>query len=320
MVAPLEVPRLDEILNARNRIRDTITRTPLIRMETTNEFPQIFLKLENLQPIGSFKLRGATSAISAARPEQLKNGVYTASAGNMAQGVAWSARQLGVPCQVVVPDSAPKTKLDAVRRLGGEVIRVSYDEWWNVMKTHAFRDMDSHFIHPVANPDVVAGNASVGLEIAEDLPDVDAVIVPFGGGGLSCGIAAALRGIGNAAPVYAAEVETAAPLTAALEAGGPRMIERVPTFIDGIGGRCVLEEMWPMVRSLLAGAIVVSVAEVEDAIYDLMERQHVIAEGAGGAAVAAAKTGKGGAGKIVCVVSGGNIDLDQLARIVGRQQ
>jgi threonine dehydratase len=312
----LEAPGLDEIRRSHERIRNTILRTPLIPLECDAGEPEIFLKLENLQPIGSFKLRGAGNAMQSADPDLLRKGVYTASAGNMAQGVAWNARNLGISCRVVVPDTAPKTKLDAIERLGADVIPVSYDEWWNVMTTHSFRDFDSYFVHPVCNPQVVAGNATVGLEIAEDLPDVAAIIVPYGGGGLSCGIAAAFRGMGKAIPVYAAEVETAAPFAAALTAGEPRRINRTPTFVDGIGAQSVLPEMWPMAQSLLAGSIVVSIRQIEKAIHRLAERQHVISEGAGGAALAAGLSGAAGWKNVVCVVSGGNIDFDVLAGIV----
>jgi threonine dehydratase len=241
--------------------------------------------------------------------------VYTASAGNMAQGVAWAARHFGVPCQVVVPDTAPRTKLAAVERLGGHVLQVTYERWWQTVVEHSYPGLDGVFVHPVSDPAVVAGNGTIGLEIIEDLPDVDTVLVPFGGGGLSAGIATAVRALRPAAAVYGCEVETAPSLTAALAAGKPVRIDRMPSFVDGIGGMGVLTEMWPLVSALLSGALVSSVAEIAAAVRLLAERARVVAEGAGGAALAAALRHKV-QGKVVCVVSGGNIDTAKLATIL----
>ena len=276
----------------------------------------VYLKLENLQPIGSFKLRGAGNAMALAARDELARGVYTASAGNMAQGVAWIAARLAIPCQVVVPDHAPETKLAAVRRLGGEVIKVPFDQWWQVIVTGEFAGLEGLFIHPVSNPDVMAGNGTIGLEILADLPDVDAVVIPYGGGGLSSGIASAIRALKPRTRVYAVEVETAAPLAASLRAGEPVAVEYTPSFVDGIGGASVLPEMWPRVRDLLDDSLVVSLDEIRAAIRLLAERQRVIAEGAGAAAVAAALAGLAGGGKVACVVSGGNIESAILAEIL----
>jgi threonine dehydratase len=277
---------------------------------------QIFLKLENLQPIGSFKLRGAGNAIQKASPAELADGVFTASAGNMAQGVAWNAKRLGLPCAVVVPDHAPETKLAAVRRLGGTIVKVPFDEWWDILLTRKCDKCKGLFIHPVSDPAVIAGNGTVGLEILEDLPDVNAVVIPYGGGGLSSGIASALRALRPQTKVYACEVETACPLSASLAAGEPRAIEYTKSFVDGIGGKSLLREMWPMVRDLLDGSLVMSLSGVASAIRLLIERNRVVAEGAGATPVAAALAGNAGTGKVVCVVSGGNIDSAVLARIL----
>ncbi len=312
---PLEPVALDEIVAARERIAGSALRTPLVRLNAETDH-EIYLKLENLQPIGSFKLRGAGNALRKMERALLANGVYTASAGNMAQGLAWSARELGVPCHVVVPDNAPQTKLDAIARLGGSVIKVPFDEWWNVIVTHEYAGLDATFVHPVSNADVMAGNGTIGLEILEDLPDVETVLVPFGGGGLSCGIAAALRAKRPSASVYACEVETAAPLAASFQAGRATEVKRVQTFIDGIGGKSVLEEMWPVAKELLAGSLVTSVAEIVAAVKLLVERNRVIAEGAGAAPVAVALGGAVDRGPVVCVVSGGNIDLRKLEMIL----
>jgi len=325
MAALARIP-IEEIRAARQRIAGAAVRTPLLRLHVEDAPGEIWLKLENLQPIGSFKLRGAGNAMALASPEQLANGVYTASAGNMAQGVDWNARRLGIPCRVVVPDHAPDTKLAAIERLGGEVMKVSFDDWWRVIVTHECPGMEGYFIHPVCDPAVIAGNGTIGLEILEDLPDVDTVIVPYGGGGLSAGIASALRSEQPDARVFACEVETAAPFAASLAAGEPREVEYVPSFVDGIGGKSVLPEMWPLVSKLLAGSLVVSLAEVAAAIRLLAERCRVIAEGAGAASVAAALSarswsaqgalGQAGGSKVVCVVSGGNIDAAKLATIL----
>ncbi|MEE8526518.1 MAG: pyridoxal-phosphate dependent enzyme [Thermoanaerobaculia bacterium] len=305
-----------EIRAARERISGAAIRTPLLRLDLEDAPCEIYLKLENLQPIGSFKLRGAGNAMAIAGREALARGVVTASAGNMAQGVAWNARRLGIRCRVIVPDHAPRTKLDAIERLGGEVVAVPFADWWRVIVEHRFAGIEGHFIHPVSDPAVIAGNGTIGLEILEDLADVDAVVVPFGGGGLSCGIASALRAEQPGARVYACEVETAAPLSASLAAGERREIDYVPSFVDGIGGKSVLAEMWPLVRRLLAGSIVVSLHQVAAAVRLLAMRARVVAEGAGAAALAAALTGRAGSGKVVCVVSGGNIDGARLAAIL----
>jgi threonine dehydratase len=307
---------IDAIRAARERIAGSAIRTPLVRLNAEDAPAEIWLKLENLQPIGSFKLRGAGNALRLAPPERLARGVYTASAGNMAQGVAWNARRLGVPCTVIVPEQAPQTKLAAIGRLGAKVVKLPYERWWQVLEDHGYPGVEGFFIHPVSDPAVIAGNGTIGLEILEDLPDVDAVVVPFGGGGLSCGIASALQALRPQARVYAAEIETAAPFAASLAAGRPVAIEHTPSFVDGIGGKSMLPEMWPLASSLLAGSLVVAVSEAAVAVRLLAERNRVVAEGAGATSLAVALTGKAGAGKVVAVVSGGNIDPATLAKIL----
>lgn len=313
---PVSAIPLDAIRGARTRIDGAAIRTPLLELETAKPPGRVFLKLENLQPIGSFKIRGAANAMGLAEPEALRQGVYTGSAGNMAQGVAWNARRLGVPCRVIVPDSAPRAKLDAIERLGATVVPRPFEEWWRVLVDHGDPDETGFFVHPVADPAVIAGNGTIGLEILEDLPDVDAVVVPFGGGGLSCGIASAVKALRPGVRVYAAEVETAAPFAASLEAGEPVHIERTPSFVDGIGAGGMLPEMWPLASGLLDGSIVVSLEEICDAIRLMVSRTRVVAEGAGAASVAAALTGVAGDGKVVAVVSGGNLDAEALASIL----
>jgi threonine dehydratase len=307
---------LEQIQAARVTIDGTVVRTPLVRLNVDGP-ADIYLKLENLQPIGSFKLRGAYNAMRRAKPEELADGVVTASAGNMAQGVAWSARELGVPATIVVPDHAPETKLAAIARLGGEVVKVPFDAWWRAIEEHRFEGVDGLFVHPVENDLVMAGNGTIGLEIMEDLPDADAVVIPWGGGGLTTGIASAVKQIRPETRIYAAEPETAAPLTATLEGGGdPIAVEYKPSFVDGAGSRALLPRMWELARPLLDGAHAASLGDTANAVRLLAERARVIAEGAGALAVAAALTGKLGSGKVVCVVSGGNIDFSTLTRIL----
>ena len=315
---PIESIPLAAIESAAERLHGVVLRTPLIPLNVeVEEAPcEIHLKLENLQPIGSFKLRGACNAMASLSESALAAGVYTASAGNMAQGVAWSARRLGIPCRVVVPDHAPQTKLEAIARLGGEILAVPFDEWWQVIVEHSHPELSGHFLHPVSHPEVIAGNGTIGLEILEDLPDVDTIVVPYGGGGLSSGIASAVKATRPEVRVLAAEVETAAPFSAALAAGAPCPSEYTASFVDGIGGKSLLEEMWPLVSTLLDGSLVVPLTEVAAALRLLVERNHVVAEGAGATPVAAALSGQAGAGKVVCVVSGGNIDAEKLTRIL----
>jgi threonine dehydratase len=234
----------------------------------------------------------------------------------MAQGVAWNAARLGVRCSVVVPDHAPVAKLEALERLGAEIVKVPFDQWWEIIVTHEHEGQSGVFVHPVSDPAVMAGNGTIGLELVEDLPDLEAVVVPYGGGGLSSGIASALRHLRPDVPVYGAEVATSAALDAAFRAGQPTEIEYVPSFVDGIGSSRVLDDMWPMVKELLAGSLVASLEEVESAVRLLATRNHVIAEGAGAASVANAAAGRAGEGKVVCIVSGGNLNASKLAEIL----
>ena len=310
---------LIEIEAARERLAGIAVRTPLVRLNMETGPVEIYLKLENLQPIGAFKIRGAVNAMATADDEALARGVWTASAGNMGQGVAWNASRLGLRCSVVVPDHAPEAKLDALTRLGAEIIKVPFATWWDVIVSHQFESQVGVFVHPVSDRAVMAGNGTIGLELVEDLPDLDAVIVPYGGGGLSSGIASALRHLSPATAVYGAEVNTSAALKAAFAAGVPTEIEYQPSFVDGIGSGRVLDEMWPLVEELLTGSLVSSIEEVEDAIRILATRNSVVAEGAGAASVAAGIRGGAGAGKVVCIVSGGNINPSKLADILNEQ-
>jgi threonine dehydratase len=304
------------IAEAREHIYEAAIRTPLVRLNCDGS-AEIYLKLEYLQPIGSFKIRGAYNAVRLLPEDQRRRGVWTVSAGNAAQGVALAARKAGVPCRVLVMDTAPATKLDAVRRLGGEVVKAPFDECWKALAERTHPAMSGAFVHPFEDDEFIAGNASVGLEILEDLPDVDCVVAAFGGGGLSCGIAAALRELGKKVKVYAAEPETAAPLAASLAAGSAQNFPNwKSSWVDGCGGKSVFPRMWDLAHHLLAGSIVCPIEDVRKAMHLVAERNHVIAEGAGACAVAAGLSGKAGSGKIVCVVSGGNIDLSKFSALV----
>jgi len=303
---------LGDILRARDAIAGSAIRTPLVRLNLLDAPAQIYLKLENLQPIGSFKIRGAANAMAHMPEQDLARGVITASAGNMAQGVAWRARELGIACTVIAPETAPDAKVKAVERLGGRVIKVPFERWWQTFQERAFAGVDATFIHAFDDPHVMAGNGTIGLEIVEDLPDVDAVVIPWGGGGLTCGIAAALRASKPGCRIYAAEVASAAPLAASLAAGAPQVIDYRPSFVDGIGSKSVFPQMFELARTLIDAALVAGLDEVAAALLLLAERNRVIAEGAGACALACALSGQAGSGKIVCIVSGGNIDLSKL--------
>lgn len=309
------LPTLDEVRSAQATIAGVALRTPLIRLNDRGP-AEIYLKLENLQPIGAFKIRGAANAIARIPREQLAEGVVTASAGNMAQGVAWCARNLGVPCTVIVPETAPDTKVLATERLGGKVIKVPFEEWWRAFEERCHPGVRGHFIHAFDDLDVMAGNGTIGMEILEDLPDVDAIVVPWGGGGLTCGIASVVRALKPECRIYAAEVATAAPLAPSLQAGAPRTVPYQPTFVDGIGAKAVFPQMLERARGLIDGSLVAPLDAVAAAVRLLVERNRVVAEGAGACPVACAIEGGAGTGKIVCVVSGGNIESAKLAAIL----
>ena len=307
---------LEEIRAARERVADLAVRTPLIRLHLADAPAEIHLKLETLQPINSFKIRGAGNAIRRAPAELRAQGLLTASAGNMAQGVAWVARELGLTATIAVPEHAPEAKVAAIERLGGRVLKVPYDDWWQAIVTSEIPGEEGLFVHPVADEAVMAGNGTIGLEILEDLPDVDTVVIPVGGGGLAVGIASAVKALKPEVRVVTAEPETGAALTAAFAAGGPIDVDYQPSFVDGSGSRRVLDPMWPRLQEVVDEAVAVPIPDTEAAVRTLAERVRVIAEGAGALSTAAALAGRAGAGKVVCVVSGGNINLATLAGIL----
>lgn len=314
---------LSAIEDAARAIYDPVVRTPLVRLDLPPSVAdrlrgaQVFLKLELLQPIGSFKIRGAHNVIRQLAPSDLRDGVWTVSAGNAAQGVALAARVAGAPCSVMVMDTAPATKILAIERLGATIVRASYDECWHTVETHASDRMRGLFIHPFDDDRFIAGNGTAGLEIVTDLPDVDTIIAPLGGGGLLSGVASAVKALKPSVQVFAAEPETAAPLDTSLKNGRASYFEGwQASFVDGAGGKSVLPTMWPLLSRLLDGSIVVTLREAAAAMKLVAERCHVIAEGAAACAVAAALTGRG-RGTIVAIVSGGNIDLSKFASLVG---
>ena len=322
----VQVISLAAIQDARRVIATTAIRTPLVRLNVDSAPAEIYLKLENLQPIGSFKIRGAANAIAHLSPRELERGVVTASAGNMAQGAAWCARSLGIPCTVIAPDTAPDAKVHAIERLGGRVIKVPFADWWRTFEERAFPGVEGTFIHAFDDPHVMAGNGTIALEILEDLEDPDAIVIPWGGGGLTCGIASAMREVstlrGLRRPkcrIFAAEVETAAPLAASLAAGVPTQVDYQPSWVDGIGAKAVFPQMFERARQLIDGSLVADLNSVAEALRLLITRNHIVAEGAGACPVACALAGQAGAGKIVCIVSGGNIDPTKLARILNSE-
>lgn len=319
--APSRHIPITAIRDAATAVYEAAVRTPLVRIDVPPAagiaLPEVYLKLEVLQPIGSFKIRGAYNVIRQLSRDQLADGVWTVSAGNAAQGVAFAARKVGARCSVMVMGDAPKAKLQAIERLGATIVPTTYDEAWRTVIEHRSDRMTGQFVHPFDDDRFIAGNGTAGLEILEDLPDVDAVVAPLGGGGLLSGIAAALRALKPDTRVFAAEPATAAPLSVSLAQRRPAYFEGwTASFVDGAGGKSVLDTMWPLL-SELSGSIVVSLDEVARAMRITAERAHVIAEGAAACAVAAALSGRAGAGKIVAVVSGGNIDLTKFASLVG---
>ncbi len=311
----IDLPDLGHINAARARTAGIVRRTPTVPLEHGRQ--TLWLKLELLQPVASFKLRGASAAVTAAPPEATRAGLLTASAGNMAQGAAWMARHLGVPCSVVVPETAPAAKLERIAGLGASAIPVSFDRWWQTFADRTYPGLeDRFFVHPFLDTEVMAGNGVIACELAEDLPaEVDAVLVPWGGGGLACGIAAGLRELRPEVQVYAVEVEGAAPLAASLAAGEVVSIDYRPSFVDGIGSKTVFPEMLELARKVLAGSLVVPVGAVAGAVRLLVEGARVVPEGAGAAAAAAAPMLDGA--EVACIVSGGNIDSAKLAKILG---
>jgi len=313
---------IDTIRDAARSIYDVAIRTPLVPIGAIAPGgPEIFLKLETLQPIGSFKIRGAYNAVRRLSPAQLANGVWTVSAGNAAQGVALAARRVGARCSVMVMDTAPDAKLRAIDRLGATIVKATYDECWRTVEEHGSDRMTGHFVHPFDDDDFISGNGTVGLEIVEDLPDVDAVVAAVGGGGLLSGIGVAFRALRPDARVYAAEPETAAPLQRSMQAGkASRFEEWQASFVDGAGGKSVLDTMWPLLHEYVHASIVVSLDDAARAMRLVAERARVIAEGAGACAVAAAVSpamAARGHTKVVAVVSGGNVDLAKFAQLVG---
>lgn len=320
MDAPgLRLPTADDVAAACNNIRGRAIRTPLLELNADIPGSKIYIKLENLQPLGSFKIRPAVNVLRTMQPERLQRGVLTASAGNFGQGLAFAAREIGVPITVIVPETSAAIKATALANLGATVIRVPFDEWWATLTRRSFAGVDRVFVHPVAESAVVAGNATIGAEILEDLPNVNAVVVPFGGGGLISGIGSVMRRQGRAVRMIAAESAASQPAAAALAIGRPTTVRHVQSFVDGMGSTTVLEEMWPLVRQNVDAAVCVSFAQITDAIRLLATRHHVIAEAAGAASLAAAMAAMAGTGEIVCIISGGNIDAAKLGMILNGQ-
>jgi threonine dehydratase len=312
---------LETVREAARYIYEAAVRTPLVPLPIEPGHPAIFLKLETLQPIGSFKIRGAYNAVRQLAPATLDQGVWTVSAGNAAQGVALAAQKAGARSSVMVMDTAPETKLRAIERLGATIVKASYDECWQTVERHRSDRMRGHFVHPFDDDDFISGNGTIGLELLEDLPDVDAVVAPLGGGGLLAGVACVLQAERPQATIYAAEPETAAPLAASFKAGRASYFESwKPSFVDGAGGRSVLETMWPLLQRSVSESLVVSLDDAARAMHLVADRIHVVSEGAAACAVAAALSpvmAERGHRKIVAIVSGGNIDLTRFAQLVG---
>ena len=316
---PVRPIQLSEIQEARKRIADTIVRTPLIRLELGPDFPDIRLKLENLQPINAYKLRGAANAVALLSNSERERGVWTISAGNAGQGVAYAARQAGVPCAVVVIETAPKSKLERMRSLGAKLIPVSYDVAWKTLEERSFPGADGTFIHPFDDNNFIAGHGTMGLEILEDAPGVTAVIASIGGGGLITGVASAIKAVKSDVKIFGVEPETAAPAALSFERGSPQVFEDWrASFVDGAGGQSVFPRMWERMKPVVDDYFVVSLEETRKAMRLMAEKARVISEGAGALPLAAALSGKAGKGLIVAIVSGGNIDLNKFCELTAR--
>lgn len=314
---PVRPISVDEIRAARERIKGVAVRTPLVRLLHDEGTPEIWLKLETLQPINAFKIRGAANAVALLSPEERKRGVWTISAGNAGQGVAFAAREAGVPCTVVVIETAAETKVERMRRLGARLVKAPFDACWRAMERREFPDVEGTFVHPFDDHDFVAGNATLGLEILEDMPEVRTVIAAIGGGGLISGIGAAIRQLAPHVRILGAEPETAAPGAASFAAGAPREFSNwQASFVDGAGGKSIFPRMWERMEGLVDGSIVVTLDEVKRAMRIVAEKARIITEGAGALGVAAALSGKAGDGPIVAVVSGGNVDLKRFADLI----
>jgi len=314
-VRPIE---LVEIQEARKRIAGISVRTPLVRLEIGPDFPDIRLKLENLQPINAYKLRGAANAVAMLSQSERKRGVWTISAGNAGQGVAYAARQAGVPCTVVVIETAPASKIERMRALGAKLIPVAHEVAWKALDDRSFPGAEGTFVHPFDDHNFIAGHATMGLEILEDAPDTAAVIASIGGGGLITGVGSAMKALKPEIKVWGAEPETAAPASLSFARGSPQEFKDwKPSFVDGAGGRSVFPRMWERMKPVVDGCIVVSLDETKKAMRLMAEKARVIAEGAGALPLAAALTGKAGQGPIVVIVSGGNLDLKKFCELIG---
>ena len=314
---PVRPIQLDEIREARERIAQTIVRTPLVRLELGPDFPDVRLKLENLQPINAYKLRGAANAVALLPEQDRKRGVWTISAGNAGQGVAYAAREAGVPCTVVAIETAPESKLARMRALGARLVLVSYDVAWKALDDRAFPGVDGTFVHPFDDDNFIAGHGSMGLEILEDAPDTKAIIASIGGGGLITGVASAIKSIKPAIKIFGVEPETAAPAALSFERNSPQVFKNwKASFVDGAGGQSVFPRMWERMRPLVDGYIVVTLEETKNAMRLMAEKARIISEGAGALPLAAALTGKAGKGPIVAIVSGGNIDLKKFFELI----
>lgn len=317
--AGVELPRLDEIRLAARQLAPHIVRTPLVRLGLRDTPNAIYLKLENLQPIGAFKVRPMGNVMLSTGMDALRNGAYTASSGNAGLGLAWIARQLGIGATVYAPDTGPSAKLEAVRDLGARVSLMSPDLWWEIIQNGRHPTESGYYVDAVRNRAAMAGNATIGLEIVEQLPQVDTVIVPFGGGGIVCGIASVLDALKPDTRIVVAESAAAAPVAAAFREGRPVHVPVQPSFISGAGAPSVLSEMWPLIRRLVDRTVVVPVSDVAEAIRLMFLHNRIVAEGAGAIAVAAALRGNAEEGTTVCVVSGGNIDREVFCDILNKQ-
>jgi threonine dehydratase len=321
ILQPVRPIQLSDIQEARKRIAKTIVRTPLIRLELGPEFPDIRLKLENLQPINAYKLRGAANAVAMLSEADRKRGVWTISAGNAGQGVAYAARTAGVPCTVVVVETAPQSKLERMKALGAKIIPVPYDVAWKALDERSFPGAEGTFIHPFDDDNFIGGHGTMGLEILEDAPDTTAVIASVGGGGLITGVASAIKALKPEVKMFGVEPDTAAPAALSFKRGAPQVFPNwKASFVDGAGGQSMFPRMWERMKPVVDGYLVVTLEQTKNAMRLLAEKVRVIAEGAGALPVAAALTGKAGKGPVVAIISGGNIDLQKFCELISQSE
>jgi threonine dehydratase len=316
---PVEPPSLDEVRSAAARIAGIAVRTPLLGLKTHGGTPDIFLKPEVLQPVGSFKIRGVGNWALNLGQEESMRGIATTSAGNTALALGHMGRVLGVPTRSHVPDSLHGSKRAAIEAYGVELAYLPMTDLMKYMFEERWRQEPFAYLNPWGDPLMIAGHGTIGLEIHDDLPDLASVFVPVGGGALIAGVASVLKSLKPSVRVYAVQAKVNSALAAAFEARGPKWIEWQDTIVEGASTPVITDEMYPMLRRLVDELVLVSEEEVMGAMRHLAWQSKLVTEGAGAAALAAAlATPREERGPSVCIVSGGSVDHALFARVIGQ--